>query len=149
MRVAVITPYSEPRREWLEQCHQSVMQQVHDCTHILVADGNPVDYVEKWDAQHIIIKNACQDFGDTPRAVGTASAIGQGFDAIAYLDFDNWYHHKHIKSLVNLHKRSKAPVCVSHRLMMTIDGEPLGECVYTHPKHYVNTSCYFFHETGI
>src|SRR3990172_6396080 len=97
MRVAVITPYYKAREDWLTRCHESVRAQTHPATHILVADGTPESYVDGWEAQHIVLMKNHGDFGDTPRAVGSVSAIGQGFDAIAYLDADNWYAPEHIE----------------------------------------------------
>ena len=144
MKVAIITPYHNPRRDWLEKCHQSVLKQTYPCTHILVADGNPQEYVNQWKAQHIVLHTPHQDFGDTPRAVASVSAIGQGFDAIAYLDDDNWYHPQHIESLIKLHKKTKAPVCASNRLFTRIDGTPMGICPISHPDSFIDTSCYLF-----
>jgi len=143
MKVAVITPYYKTPREWMEKCHQSVLQQTHPCTHIFVADGVPEDYVRSWNVQHIVLEKGHADFGDTPRAIGSLSAIAQNFDAIAYLDSDNWYHPQHIESLVKLHQETKASVCVSNRLFTRLDGSPMGECPFTHPDNFIDTSCYF------
>jgi len=116
MRVAIITPYfSEPDR-WIRYCHESVLAQIYsDCTHILVADGAPRGFVSVFQAQHIVLPKSHGDYGNTPRAIGSFSAIAQGFDAIAYLDADNEYHPKHIETLVQLHRETGAAVCTSRR----------------------------------
>src|SRR3989344_8281647 len=106
MKVAVITPYFNILDEWLLQCHRSVKSQTHPCTHILVADGRAKDIVNSLEAQHILLPVNYRDYGDTPRGVGSILAIGQGFDAIAYLDADNWYYPEHIASMVAAHKES-------------------------------------------
>lgn len=141
MRIAVITPYYKTPRPWLEQCHQSVLAQTVPCTHILVADGAPEDYVDGWQAQHIILKVNHADYGDTPRAIGSVSAIGQQFDAIAYLDSDNWYAPDHIETLVDLHKESGAAICISNRTMNRLDGSVLGPCPETDGDLFADTSC--------
>ena len=148
MKVAVITPYYKPRRDWLEKCHQSVLQQTHPCTHILVGDGCAEDYLNDWDIQHITLQKGCRNSGDTPRGIGSVSAIGQGFEAIAYLDDDNWYHPQHIESLMNLHQQTQASICVSHRLIVGINDEPIGECPLIHPDYFVDTNCYFITESA-
>ncbi len=122
MRVAVISPYFRTPVEWLIRCHASVRAQDHPCTHILVADGEPQDVVATFAAQHIVLPVRHADYGDTPRAVGGLSAVGQGFDAIAYLDADNWYTRGHVASLIALHERTGAPICVSRRILYHLDG---------------------------
>lgn len=141
MRVAVVTPYYETPRDWLEQCHRSVRNQTHPCTHILVADGRAEAYVGDWQCQHIILEVNHADYGDTPRAIGSVSAIGQQFDAIAYLDSDNWYAPDHIETLVGLHAKSGAAVCISNRTMNRLDGSVLGRCLETDGEMFADTSC--------
>ncbi len=141
MRVAVVTPYFETPRDWFEQCHRSVMAQTHPCTHIVVADGAPEDYVGGWEAQHIMLDVNHADYGDTPRAIGSVAAIGQQFDAIAYLDADNWYTPDHIASLVELHRETDADVCISSRTMNHLDGSELGPCLETDGAFFADTSC--------
>jgi hypothetical protein len=98
--------------------------------------------VNQFAAQHIVLPRAHGDHGDTPRAVGSASAIGQGFDAIAYLDVDNQYHPKHIESLVRLHEETGAPVCTSTRSFHHLDtGRLLGYPARTDGRTFCDTSC--------
>ena len=141
MRVAVITPYFKTPRPWLEQCHQSVLDQTHPCTHILVADGAPEDDLDTWQAQHIVLPVNHADYGDTPRAIGSVSAIGQQFEGIAYLDSDNWYAPDHIETLVGLHTESGAAICISNRTLNRLDGSVLGLCRETDGDMFADTSC--------
>jgi hypothetical protein len=141
MRIAVITPYYKTPRPWLEQCHRSVLEQTHPCTHILVADGVAEGDVDGWQAQHIILRTNHADYGDTPRALGSVSAIGQQFDAIAYLDSDNWYMPDHIESLVALHQATDAAVCISNRTINRIDGSYMGPCPESDGEQFADTSC--------
>jgi hypothetical protein len=129
-RVAVVTPYFKEAEALLAQCHESVRAQTHPCTHILVADGHPAPFVQSWAVQHIVLPRAHRDYGDTPRAIGSFSAVSQGFDAIAYLDADNWYAPDHIQAMVDLHLQARASVCVASRSLHRLDGSvlsPVGE----------------------
>jgi tetratricopeptide (TPR) repeat protein len=78
------------------------------------------------------------DYGDTPRAIGGLSAIGQGFDAIAYLDADNWYARDHIASLIALHEHTGAAICTARRSIHHLDGRQLGFQLYSDE---CDTSC--------
>ena len=142
MRVAVITPYHGEPREWLGQCHESVRAQSHPCVHILVADGMADNSVDQFVAQHIILGHGHNDYGDTPRAVGSMAAIAQGFDAIAYLDADNWYKPTHIESLVALHQETDAPLLTSGRVFYRMDGSFMGLCPYSDGESHVDVGCY-------
>ncbi len=143
MRVAVITPLHETRLDWLRQCHASVRAQTHACTHILVSDGgaNPLG---NFQGQHIRLSRSHADYGDTPRAVGSVSAIGQQFDALTYLDADDWYEPRHLETLVDLHRSSGAAVCTMSRKLYTPDGELLGPCIEADGRTFVGTTSLFF-----
>ena len=141
MRVAVITPYFKTSLEWLHQCHLSVKAQTYPCTHFIIADGLHYAEVDSWAVQHIKLPVNTGDYGDTPRGVGSVVAIGQGFDAIAYLDADNWYDPEHINTLVQLHKISRADVVTSARNLHRLDGSLLGKCIEVDGKNFVDTSC--------
>lgn len=144
LRVAVVTPYHREPPEQLAQCHESVRSQTHTSTHIIVADGHPSPIVDGWDAEHIVLPRAHANFGDTPRSVGSLSAIAQGFDAIAYLDADNWYEPDHIATMLTLHRESGAAVCVAARTLRRLDGSLLdarGEP--SDGVSHVDTNCLF------
>ena len=142
MKVAVITPYYKVKEDWLLKCHESVMAQTHPCTHIFVADGLPQEIISNFNAQQIISGANHGDYGDTPRAIGSASAAGQGFDAIAWLDADNWYEPNHIEGLLNLHREHNADICTSSRMIYALDGTLLGLCHLVDGKSFVDTNCY-------
>lgn len=141
MKIAVITPYCGEPNDWLAECHESVKCQTHPATHILVADGQPKDLVSSFDAQHIILPITHRDYGDTPRALGSLSAARQGFDAVAYLDADNWYADNHIETLVGLLAETSADVCTSKRSLHRLDGTLLGLCHNSDGQTYSDTSC--------
>ena len=142
MRVAVITPYFRESEDWLGQCHESVRAQSHPCTQIFVADGRPSRFVNELDAQHIVLRRGNGDFGDTPRALGALSAAGQGFDAVAFLDADNWFKPTHIESLVQLAEETGAAICTSSRAIYDPGGILLGPCPLNDGESHVDTNCY-------
>lgn len=142
MRVAVITPYRGERAELLTACCASVAAQTHaDCTQIVIADGGAPIPVELPGTQIIRLDHYHDDYGDTPRSVGSMSAIGQSFDAIAYLDADNWYQPDHITRLLALHAHTGAPVCSSGRSLHWLDGRYLGPCPEVDGENFVDTNC--------
>ncbi|MBL26055.1 MAG: glycosyl transferase [Rhodospirillaceae bacterium] len=143
LRVAVITPYYRFERDWLETCYESVRAQTHPCTHIFVADGVPSDAVAALDVQHIVLPVRHADWGDTPRAIGSVSAVSQGFDAICYLDVDNWYEPEHVESLTDLARETGAAVCSSGRRLYRADGSLLGDCIEVDGETFVDTNCYY------
>lgn len=143
MRVAVITPYFKESVKILEQCHSSVMSQTYPCSHVLVADGFPQHEVMGWSVQHLSLPKPSGAGGTLPKAVGAMFAIKQGFDALAFLDGDNWYLPEHIASLVELHRSSKAPVCVASRSMRRLDGTVLPLRGPGEDRGHVDNNCLF------
>lgn len=144
MKIAVVTPYYGEPEDWLRQCHDSVRSQTMACQHIMVADGRPDPLIDAFEAQHIVLPQGHANYGDTPRAIGVLSAIGQGFDAIAFLDADNWYKVMHIESLIALHRETGAQVCTSGREFRRIDGSFLAICPYSDGELFADTSSYLF-----
>jgi glycosyltransferase involved in cell wall biosynthesis len=141
MKVAVVTPYYETPIDWLGQCHRSVKAQTHPCTHFLVSDGKPEEVVEHYDAHHVRLPGPHQDVGNTGRAIGAILAQRQGFDAICFLDADNWYRPDHVASLVALQRRTGAAVCSSSRMIHHLDGALLGACKEVDGEVFVDTNC--------
>ncbi|MBF7689151.1 glycosyltransferase family 2 protein [Acinetobacter pollinis] len=147
MRVAVITPYYKEPLEQLIRCHQSVLIQKANVTHFLVSDGYPKAVLDQWDCEHIRLSHH-NDYGDTPRGIGAASASAQGFDAICFLDADNWYEPHHLETMISTFKRYRIPVVTTSRALYTNDGQYLGQCKESDGIHFVDTNCYFFHKSA-
>ncbi len=147
MKVAVITPYHLESDEVLRQCHRSVLSQslsVEDsCTHIVVADGHPGKLFDNETARHITLPHCHNDNGNTPRSIGSLYAINQGFDAIAYLDADNWYQPNHIASLINAQQQHGSLVCASARSFHRADGSEMHIREATDGHSHLDTSCLF------
>jgi glycosyltransferase involved in cell wall biosynthesis len=148
-RVAVITPYYQETMEVLRKCHESVLGQTHPCVHFLVADGSPHTAVRNWSAEHIVLPRPHADNGNTPRGVGSLSAMKQGFDAIAYLDADNWYYPTHVESMVNLRMQKQVVVCTATRNIHRLDGSLMYTDNFESDGHnHVDTSCLFLTQTA-
>jgi hypothetical protein len=142
MKVAVVTPYHRERPGMLRRCHESVLRQSVPVTHFLVADGEPQAELNGWQAQHIRLSRSHGDYGNTPRAIGAMSALNQGFDAIAFLDADNWYAEDHVASLSACCVEKKCAVAFSYRHLVLASGEicPFEPTEDADDSH-VDTSC--------
>lgn len=143
MRVAIVTPYYKEADDVLSQCHNSVLQQTTSCEHIFVADGFPNPLVDRWDARHITLPQAHADGGNIPRVLGSISAFSLGFDAVAFLDADNWFEPDHVKRMVALHAATGADVCTASRSMHRLDGSFMFDDDKNDGRSHVDTSCYF------
>ncbi|MBK8726919.1 MAG: tetratricopeptide repeat protein [Holophagaceae bacterium] len=146
LKIAVITPYHQEPEAMLRKGHDSVRAQTYPATHIMVSDGPGAAFVEGWPVQHLELPVAAKDNGHTPRTVGALAAIRQGFDAIAYLDADNWLHPRHLEALVRHHLRTGAPVVSSRRTFCRWhDDTPMPfEVDPTHEAVTVDTGCHLF-----
>ncbi len=146
LKIAVITPYHGESEAMLRQGHDSVRAQTYPATHILVSDGPGAPFVRDWEAQALELPVPARDNGHTPRTVGALAAISQGFDAIAYLDADNWLHPRHLELLVREHLRSGAPVVSSRRTFCRwTDASPMPIDVDPTPEAgTVDTGCHLF-----
>lgn len=144
MKVAVITPYYKEPRAWLARCIESVQAQTHPCTHIVVADGFAQDWIDGQPVRHLRLDRPHADYGDTPRALGGLMAANEGFDAVCFLDADNWYGPEHVRSCVALAASGDYDYLTTKRHMVREDGSILPlrireDCDGSH----VDTNCYF------
>ena len=89
-KVAVITPYYKIEPDKLERCIKSVAQQTLKCDHIIVADGIPQTLPTGYNIMHIVLPANVGNSGSTPRGLGAQYAFAQGYDAVAFLDADNF-----------------------------------------------------------
>jgi hypothetical protein len=75
--------------------------------------------------------------------------MNQGFDAVAYLDADNWYYPNHIETMVQLQQQTGADVCTATRSLHRPDGSLM--FIDEHEsdgKKFVDTSCYFLNRSA-
>lgn len=143
-KVAVVTPYFDESLTVLSDCHQSVVSQSHRCLHVIVADGKPQAAIDDWNAHHIKLPHCHNDVGSTPRLIGAYHAIGLGYDAIAFLDADNWFSSDHISQVVNVIQSRDPDFLSTSRFLCRPDKSIMRDCPYTNPGKFIDTSCMIF-----
>ncbi|MFN4140654.1 glycosyltransferase family A protein [Aestuariivirga sp.] len=142
-KVAVITPYYKEPASELERCLVSVRNQTYPCDHFMISDGFPSEAVDQSRAIHIKLGVGHSDNGNTPRYVGGLVALAGGYDAIAYLDADNWFESNHIQTLIETQHRTHANAVCSLRNIYLPDGYKLPDCDREDLlRLHVDTSCY-------
>lgn len=139
-----MTPYLDESIDVLTQCKASVANQTYPALHIMVADGLSREEVDGWEVDHITLPKPHKDFGSTARLIGCCHAIGLGFDAIAFLDADNWYDPTHLETLVELFHRTGAGFLASSRQICRLDGSVMATCPITNIDRFVDTNCMMF-----
>ena len=146
LKVAVVTPYHSEPEPVLMRCRDSVSRQTYPCTHIMVADGHALpmfDHVQG--VLHVTLPLENADYGNTPRAIGGLLADAYGFDAVAWLDADNWYDIDHIEKMVRTVETYQSIQLVScRRRFYDSHQNDLGitEAEEDNGSH-VDTSCWF------
>ena len=124
MKLAVITPYHSEPLDVLLRCHRSVADQQYACAHFMIADGFPRPEIDDLAVRHLTLPCSHGDNGNTPRAVGGICAIAEGYDALAYLDADNWYDDHHVATVVGVAEQTGADVVFATRRLRLADGTP-------------------------
>lgn len=142
MRVAVISPFHAEAPETIQRCIDSVVDQTYPSAHILVGDGADKPDVSLRGTQLIQLPVAHGDYGDTPRLIGSVSAATQGYDAICWLDADNWYEPDHVERLVTLARQECAQVVTATRNLRRLDGSLLDVCTESDGANFNDTNCY-------
>lgn len=141
-RVAVVTPYYREPDSELQRCMASVRGQTMACDHIVVSDGFPNPLVERFGATHVKLGQPHRDNGNTPRYVGGLIAFARGYDGVAYLDADNWYHPRHVELLVRKqHETCATAVCSAQNIYLA-NGTKLPDIDDEDRRlRHVDTSC--------
>jgi glycosyltransferase involved in cell wall biosynthesis len=122
MKVAVVTPYFKESDEKLERCHDSVLSQTYsNIKHIMVADGHPSSWTSGKYIEHLTLPVSHNDIGATPRALGALSAFSRGYDAVAFLDADNWYERNHIEIMVDKMLNENLDAVAATRSIYSLD----------------------------
>jgi hypothetical protein len=148
-RIAVITPYYREALAMLRQCHDSVRAQEIAADHFMIADGFALDEIDGWAVRHVKLPGGHDDNGNTPRGLGGLMAKAEGYDFIAYLDADNWYHAGHLSSLLALQQKSGSAICSSFRTFHSLSGDELA--VHESDEdalQHVDTSCLLIHRAS-
>lgn len=144
MKVAMITPYYKESTAQLRRCHDSVRAQTVPVAHIMVADGEPHPWCDKQDVEHIKLPKSHGDAGATPRALGAISAFSRGYDAIGFIDADNWIEPDHVDNMIAVLKSTDAAVAVATRTIHALDGKPLYVDTWeSNGRDFTDTNCLF------
>lgn len=124
-RIAVVTPYHRESLDILRRCHASVQRQPGDVTHFMVADGHARDAIDAWPVVHLKLAREHRDNGNTPRGLGGMLAFQNGYDAVAYLDADNWFADDHLRSITDALARRATDIVTTWRVITFPDGDRL------------------------
>lgn len=138
MKIAVITSYFNEKSAMLNRAHESVLAQTVPCNHFIVVDGG-ILRDPPLDAQIVYLSNNHNNYGDTPKWIGAISALSQGYDAIAFLDADDWLSPEHIENCLNAIKKSDSKICITNRQLHRPDGTVIDvhEGMDIHQSHCV------------
>ncbi len=142
MRIAVVTPVYRTPPAWLDLCFAGVRNQTSPCKHFVIADGD--DSFAAPGCELIRVPGPHHDNGNTARAVGSVCAIARDFNALAYLDADNWFEPDHLQRMAALHERTGAAICTAARNLVDLEGHLLGRCPEVDGKKFADTSSLFF-----
>lgn len=142
MRVAIVSAYHHEPVETIRRCVDSVKAQTHPCDHFLVADGHPIAEIDYWGVEHVRLPKAHADYGDTPRLIGAVTAYAQGYDALCWLDADNWYEPDHVRFMLAAAQTNNARVVTATRNLYRPDGSFLAVCNESNGRDFNDTNCY-------
>ena len=142
MRVAVVTAYHKEPEAIVRRCVESVASQSVPVTHFVVSDGFPRPFLDDLPLRHVTLGAAHGDAGDTPRAVGSMLAAREDFDAITYLDVDNYYLADHIELMCEAQASADAEVVAGTRFFVRPDNSVL-PYPENDPEQHVDTNCMF------
>ncbi len=156
MKVAIVTPYYKEPHEMIERCLRSVEAQDVPVTHFVVSDGHPQDWIDGQAVRHLRLGCSHGDFGNTPRSIGGILAASEGFDAIGFIDADNWLEPEHVSTCLRTAAAAGDALdyIVARRRLTRNDGSVMN--ILTRDDHdgsHVDTNCFFmlpgsFHTLG-
>ncbi|MBL4720250.1 MAG: glycosyltransferase [Alphaproteobacteria bacterium] len=149
MKVAIITPYYQPLDAIFRQCVDSVAAQTYACDHILVSDGHPHALAAERGLSEIRLPKAHGAGGNLPRCIGAAMAVNEGYEAIVFLDEDNWFTSDHVETMVRLHEETGAAICTAGRTIHRLDGSTMALTdTWSDGVKNTDTSCMFITRPG-
>jgi Glycosyl transferase family 2 len=145
MRVAIITPYHSEDAVTLRRCHDSVLRQTYgNVRHIMVSDGNPHPMVDKLDVDHYKLPLAHADAGATPRALAAISAFSRGYDAVGFIDADNYLKPDHVQIMVDVLAESSADGVIATRVIHSQDDrEMYVDRIESNGENMIDTNSWF------
>jgi len=151
MRVAIVTAYCTEPVSTLERCRNSVVEQVSisgcDIHQFMIADGHPQEMIDDWDVTHIRIPPQ-RDCGDTPRMIGALLAVSAGYDALAFLDADNWFEPNFVADMTRKLVETGCDIVTCPRALWRLDGTRMGIDTESDGISFNDTNCYLFRNTA-
>jgi hypothetical protein len=141
-RYAVVTPYYKEPRETLERCIGSVRRQTVKTDHYFISDGFAQDWLDGAGVSHVRLGHAYGDFGNTPRGIGALMAVAERYEAIGFLDADNWLDDDHTEVCI---AAGEADAIIAKRRFVRYDGSVMN--VAEEPDH-VDTSCFWLNQVA-
>lgn len=151
LKIAIVTPYFKETPRTLARCIDSVRAQqtgahVGEIAQFVVADGHAQHWIDDLGLRHLKLDRSHGDYGNTPRSIGAQIAASEGYDAIGFLDADNWFEPDHVASCADALMRASESVdyVVARRRLVRDDGSvlPISSSEDESFEH-VDTSCYF------
>lgn len=147
-RTAVITPYYKEDEFQLRRCIDSVKAQTYPTDHYVVADGFPQDWIDATGVHHIPMRQGARNFGNTPRSIGGLAALAQNYDAICFIDADNWIDPDHVETCFRAARAAKnVDYVIAGRRFVRMDGSALDYDDEPSDIH-VDTNCFFLLPTA-
>jgi hypothetical protein len=149
----VVTPVSSEPLEWIVKCAESVNMQMDALAnvgflgrvvHVIIYDGRVSHKLDRlrFDLVELTLSRSSSDFGDTPRAIGSAYAISRKAFAVSYLDGDNWWSQDHLAQVFRTYLSTKSCVITTNRELMHINGDSLGVvCLTSDGNEFTDTNC--------
>lgn len=146
LKCIAVTPYYRESRDVLERCIGSVRRQSVTCEHLLVADGHPVDWLDRTGVRHLRLDRSHGDYGNTPRGLGAMAAVAEGYDAVFFLDADNWLEPSHVEVCLAAAAQTHGDIglcdyVTSKRIFRRPDET---EVPMEEEQGHVDTNCFFF-----
>ena len=146
MKIAVISAYYKEEPELLKRCLNSVKEQTIKCDHFFISDGHPQEWIKNTGVRHIELGKSHNDYGNTPRGIGAQIAISEGYEAILFLDSDNWLDSNHLEhclesALLKYPNILECDYVIAKRRFRRLDLSVMN--IREEPNH-VDTNCFFF-----
>jgi hypothetical protein len=148
MRYIIVTPYFREDQALLERCLRSVRHQSVPTEHLLVSDGHPQGWLDRCGVRHLRLDRSHGDFGNTPRGIGAMLAIAEGYDAIGFLDADNWLESTHVETCIAAYQSQAESGAVDYvvaKRFMRRPDESILPVIDESNDHHVDTNCFFFY----
>lgn len=151
MKVAMITPFYKESYEVLRRCHYSVKNQTYkDTKHLLVSDGTHNPVIEGWKGEYFSLPASHNDAGATPRALAAISAFSRQYDAIGFIDADNWIDPDHVEKMIETMQNSQASGVIATRRIHDLAGKEMYvDRIESNGVNMVDTNCMFLNRDSL